>query len=84
MKRCANGMQVRRALLMGGHRVELSGFTDGMLDRLKATGLVSEIIAWKLRLFIPTSDHARGNPQRATRAPSAGPHRRTCNDPNWR
>ena len=25
-----------------------------MVDRLKALGLVSEIIAWKLRLFVPT------------------------------
>ncbi len=30
------------------------GFSDGMLDRLKAMGLMSEIIAWKLRLFVPT------------------------------
>jgi hypothetical protein len=39
---------------MGAFRVELSGFTDGMVDRLKAMGLTSEIIAWKLRLFVPT------------------------------
>jgi hypothetical protein len=40
---------------MGLVRVELCGFTDGMVDRLKAMGLISEIIAWKLRLFVPTS-----------------------------
>ena len=40
---------------MGEHRVELYDFTDGMVDRLKALGLMSEIISWKLRLFIPTS-----------------------------
>jgi hypothetical protein len=39
---------------MGAFRVELSGFSDGMVDRLKAMGLTSEIIAWKLRLFVPT------------------------------
>ena len=55
----ADGMHVRRALVMGEHRVELSGFTDGMLDRLKVTGFVSEIIAWKLRLFIPTTANGR-------------------------
>ena len=38
---------------MGLFRVELFGFTDGMVDRLKAMGLMSEIIAWKLRLFVP-------------------------------
>jgi hypothetical protein len=50
-----DGLSVRRAKLMGLFRMELCGFTDGMVDRLKAMGLLSEIIAWKLRLFIPTS-----------------------------
>ncbi|MEW5704345.1 MAG: strawberry notch-like NTP hydrolase domain-containing protein [Pseudomonadota bacterium] len=50
----ADGLQLRRARIMGAFRVELSGFTDGMVDRLKATGLTAEIIAWKLRLFVPT------------------------------
>jgi len=48
-----DGLQLRRVKVMGAHRVELSGFSDGMVDRLKAQGLVSEIIAWKLRLFVP-------------------------------
>jgi hypothetical protein len=39
---------------MGEFRIELSGFTDGMVERLKATGLISEIISWRLRLFVPT------------------------------
>jgi hypothetical protein len=43
---------------MGAARVELEGFSDGMLDRLKAMGLVSEIIAWKLRLFVPIGTNA--------------------------
>jgi hypothetical protein len=50
----ADGLAIRRALVMGAQRVELTGFTDGMVDRLKAMGLVSEIIAWRLRLFVPT------------------------------
>jgi len=49
------GLQLRRARVMGEFRVELTGFTDGMVDRLKAMGLMSEIIAWKLRLFVPTA-----------------------------
>ena len=48
------GLSLRRARVMGLFRVELCGFTDGMVDRLKAMGLISEIIAWKLRLFVPT------------------------------
>ena len=44
---------------MGLQRIELEGFTDGMVDRLKALGLMSEIIAWKLRLFIPTGDSGK-------------------------
>ena len=49
-----DGLSLRRAKVMGLFRVELCGFTDGMVDRLKAMGLISEIIAWKLRLFVPT------------------------------
>jgi hypothetical protein len=48
------GLQLRRARVMSAFRTELAGFTDGMVDRLKAIGLTSEIIAWKLRLFVPT------------------------------
>ena len=39
---------------MGAHRIELSGFTDAMRDRLKAYGLFHEIISWKLRMFVPS------------------------------
>jgi hypothetical protein len=49
-----DGLELRRVRVMGEFRVELSGFTDGMVDRLKAMGLFSEIISWKLRLFVPT------------------------------
>ena len=45
---------LRRVRAMGDFRIELSGFTEGMVERLKAIGLVSEIISWKLRLFVPT------------------------------
>ena len=46
-------MTVRRSLVMSVPRVELTGFSDGMVERLKAMGLMSEIIAWRLRLFVP-------------------------------
>jgi hypothetical protein len=49
-------LQVRRSLVMGAHRVELAGFSDGAVGQLKALGLVSEIIAWRLRLFVPTAE----------------------------
>jgi hypothetical protein len=39
-------------------RIELTGFADTALDQLKATGLLSEIIAWKLRLFVPLGEVA--------------------------
>jgi len=38
---------------MGANRIELTGFTDAMRDRLRAYGLFSEIISWKLRFFVP-------------------------------
>jgi predicted RNA methylase len=48
------GLALRR-VKVSDFRIELSGFTDGMVDRLKTFGLMSEIIFWKLRLFVPTS-----------------------------
>jgi predicted RNA methylase len=50
----AEGMQLRRVRVMGTHRIELSDFTEGMRDRLRAYGLFGEIISWKLRMFVPT------------------------------
>src|SRR6202162_1580528 len=47
------GLQLRRARIMSPSRTEHAGVTDGRVDRLKAIGLTSEIIAWKLRLFVP-------------------------------
>ncbi|MBW4093289.1 MAG: methylase, partial [Proteobacteria bacterium] len=52
----AGGLTVRRATVMGAPRVELAGFTDGAVDQFKAMGLTSEIIAWRLRLFIPVTE----------------------------
>ena len=53
-------MQLRRVRVMGENRIELSGFTDAMRDRLRACGLFSEIISWKLRFFVPTDGGGRG------------------------
>ncbi|MGY3441304.1 strawberry notch-like NTP hydrolase domain-containing protein [Bradyrhizobium sp. USDA 4473] len=50
----AEGMQLHRVRVMGAHRIELSGFADTMRERLRAYGLFSEIISWKLRMFVPT------------------------------
>ncbi|SFD21586.1 C-terminal domain on Strawberry notch homologue [Bosea sp. CRIB-10] len=47
------GLQLRRVRVMGANRIELSGFTDAMRDRLRAYGLFHEIISWKLRMFVP-------------------------------
>lgn len=52
--RLQDGLELRRVRAMGEFRVELSGFTDGQVDRLKSMGLISEVITWKLRLFVPT------------------------------
>ncbi len=47
------GLHLRPAWVMHALRVELTGFDDSHRERLKADGLFSEIIAWKLRLFVP-------------------------------
>ncbi|RUV20776.1 strawberry notch family protein [Mesorhizobium sp. M1A.F.Ca.IN.022.04.1.1] len=49
----AECLQLRRARVMSVYRLELIGFTEAMRDRLRAYGLFSEIISWKLRFFIP-------------------------------
>ena len=49
----ADGLQLRRSRLMQVQRIELTGFGSTAMDRLKAMGLFSEIISWKLRLFVP-------------------------------
>ncbi|MET3523902.1 strawberry notch family protein [Mesorhizobium abyssinicae] len=52
----AGDMALRRVRVMNDYRVELTGFTDGMRDRLRAIGLFSEMIAWKVRFFVPTTN----------------------------
>ena len=51
-------LELRRVRVMNDYRIELTGFTPTMRDQLKSIGLVSEIIAWKLRLFIPVNSAA--------------------------
>jgi hypothetical protein len=55
----AGGLQIRRALVMNAWRIELTGYAEGAVPQWKAQGLISEIIAWRLRLFVPTA-HDRG------------------------
>jgi predicted RNA methylase len=52
----AGGLQIRRALVMNAWRVELAGFSGGAVPQFKALGLTSEIIAWRLRLFLPVAE----------------------------
>ncbi|WP_186398148.1 strawberry notch family protein [Stappia sp. P2PMeth1] len=49
----AEGLQLRRVRIMGANRIELTGFTEAMRDRLRVHGLFTEIISWKLRFFVP-------------------------------
>ncbi|QAB01067.1 MULTISPECIES: bifunctional class I SAM-dependent methyltransferase/DEAD/DEAH box helicase [Agrobacterium tumefaciens complex] len=52
----AGDMTLRRVRVMSDNRVELTGFTDGMRDWLRSIGLFSEMIAWKLRFFVPVTE----------------------------
>lgn len=49
----AEGLQLRRVRVMSAYRIELTGFTDAMRERLTAYGLFHEIISWSLRMFVP-------------------------------
>ncbi|MEW6633305.1 MAG: strawberry notch family protein, partial [Pseudomonadota bacterium] len=55
----AGGLHLRRVRVMGANRIELSGFTDPMRERLSAYGLFHEIISWKLRMFVPADATGR-------------------------
>ena len=50
----AEGQRLERVRAMQVYRIELVGFNDLAVERLKALGLISEIVSWKLRLFVPT------------------------------
>ena len=51
---CLRGFSFVASASWGANRIELTGFTDQMRDRLRAYGLFHEIISWKLRMFVPT------------------------------
>ena len=72
----AEGLQLRRVRVMGANRIELTGFTDAMRDRLRAYGLFHEIISWKLRMFVPTDARRPGDPGEGAGTLSARARRR--------
>ena len=47
------GLGLRISTVMGAKRIELTGFRDTEVEQLKSFGFFSEIIAWRLRLFLP-------------------------------
>jgi hypothetical protein len=53
----AEGQVLRRVRAMNDWRIELTGFNDLGVDRLKAMGLMSEIMSWKLKLYVPAGAH---------------------------
>jgi predicted RNA methylase len=57
--RLADGLSLRRVRVMNDNRVELTGFTSGMVEALEARGLFGEIISWKMRLFVPVGEAGR-------------------------
>ena len=51
-------LQVKRSLVNGSQRLELTGFSGGRLDWYKAQGCFTEIIRYQTRLFVPANDPA--------------------------
>lgn len=39
---------------MNGHQIERTGLNTLAAEPLNALGLISEIVSWNLRLFVPT------------------------------
>ncbi len=52
------GLCLKRVMAMHAKRIELTGFERAALPGLKAMGLISETIAYTLRLFVPLGDAA--------------------------
>lgn len=48
-----SGLSLRVSTVMGAKRIELAGFRDTEVEQLKSFGFFAEIIAWRLRLFLP-------------------------------
>src|SRR3546814_13996404 len=49
----AQDQKLQRVRAMHDWRIELTGFNDLGVERLKAMGLISEIVSWQLRLYVP-------------------------------
>ncbi len=47
------GLALRISTVMSAKRIELTGFRDTEAEQLKSFGFFSEIISWRLRLFLP-------------------------------
>ena len=54
--RLAGDLALRRVNIIHAPRLDFSGFNAEAVSGLKAIGLVSEIISWKLRLFVPMGE----------------------------
>ena len=50
----AQNQKLQRVRAMNDWRIELTGFNDLGVERMKSMGLISEIVSWKLRLYVPT------------------------------
>lgn len=52
----AEDVSVRRSLVMGAQRIEVTGILPSSLPAMKAMGMMTEIISYRTRLFIPSTD----------------------------
>ena len=50
----AQNQKLQRVRAMNDWRIEMTGFNDLGVERLKSLGLISEIVSWKLKLYVPT------------------------------
>ena len=51
-------LTVKRSLVNGAQRLELTGWSAARLDWYKAQGCFTEIIRYQTRLFVPTAEPA--------------------------
>lgn len=54
----AEGLTLKRVLAMGARRIEITGYARSALPVLKSMGVMTETVAYTLRLFVPLGEGA--------------------------
>ena len=68
----ANGWRLARRRIAFADRIEVEGPADADVPALKRLGCITEIVSWKMRVFVPDADTLERLIERYPAAPPAG------------